>query len=73
MNPNDITIICDRCGKTVEGLEELGVYSAGFYRRDDIWGQFMNPDEHLLCDACMQVDPRYQTVYPSPQIGDLPK
>lgn len=68
-----LVVYCDRCGRPIEGHEEPGVWSAGFYRRDEIWGQFMDEGENLVCDSCMQDDPRYQVVYPPPQIKDLPQ
>ena len=59
-----VTVICDRCEKTVHGIEnDLG--TAGFYRRSG-WGKYMNADEDILCDECMQSDERYLEVYPPP-------
>jgi hypothetical protein len=74
---NKITVVCDRCGKTINGMEKPGYYTAGFYRRDDFWGQFMNSGEQVLCDACMYADPRHRAEYPPPSppppVADLPE
>ena len=57
-----VTVICERCEKTVEALESnLG--TAGFYRRSG-WAQYMNADEDIVCDDCMWEDPRYLADYP---------
>jgi hypothetical protein len=52
-------IKCDRCKKEVDGAVD-GILSAGCYVG---WLKFMNPGEHLICDACMWSDPRYIAVY----------
>lgn len=57
-----VTVVCDRCGKTVEGLQDESG-TAGFYRLTPYWRQFANEDEKILCDACMWDDPRYKAVY----------
>ena len=59
-----MTITCHRCQRTVEGDEsELG--TSGFYRitPGTYWAQFANTGEGVICDACMQGDPRYKAVY----------
>lgn len=59
-----ITVTCSRCGTVVEGLEsEHG--TSGFYRVSaGVWDKYANPNETILCDACMQSDPRYLEDYP---------
>lgn len=60
---NKVIVVCNRCDKTVEGLRsELG--TSGFYNTENtIWTQFANPDEKIVCDICMHLDPRYTAVY----------
>lgn len=59
----DETIICSRCGKTVNGKRGEN-YTAGFYDVTGIpWSEFANPGEVNLCDECMWVDERYIQVY----------
>ena len=61
----DVTIICDRCHKTIEGWESPEATS-GFYRSSHtggIWDKYMKPNESVLCDDCMQHDARYQADY----------
>lgn len=64
-----VTVICDRCYESVDGAEDPGYSTAGFYRAgSDVpgvsgWEAYMNPGESVLCDKCMQADPRYQAVY----------
>ena len=59
-----ITVTCDRCGREVNGLEGDGG-TAGFYRvAEGIWSKYANEGEAVLCDACMQSDPRYLADYP---------
>lgn len=72
---DDITIVCDRCGKTVKGLMGTSLdnegrpnmgFTAGFYRiaKDgEGWGQYTNPGERNVCDECMWADPRYIADY----------
>ncbi len=60
----EILVHCDRCGKEVFGLDVEG-FTSGFYRvAEGIWSQYANPGEAVLCDACMQSDPRYLADYP---------
>lgn len=64
-----VTVVCDRCGSSIEGLEdEQG--TSGFYSRPVVeeyrnngWGQYMNETENDVCDACMQSDKRYRSAY----------
>ena len=60
-----VTVVCDRCHKTVKGYEIGGHGTGGFYRTDNPkgWGRFANPGEKILCDPCMQSDPRYLAEY----------
>ncbi len=54
---------CDRCHKEVIGLiTDYG--NKGYYRRNAMWGEFMSPDENVLCDECMHNDPRYKQQFP---------
>lgn len=65
-----VTIMCDRCKKTVEGLHIMGSGTAGFYQvSSGTWAQFANPDELVICDACMWRDPRYIADYGQRTIG----
>jgi len=74
-----VTVICDRCGKTIEGLHSpdtetsMGM-TAGYYNTSgQPWAQFVNPGENVVCDACMWADERYIAVYgerpPSPTLS----
>jgi hypothetical protein len=65
-----VTVVCDRCKATVEGLRTMR-FTGGFYevqadlRTLDItsWSRYANPGEKIVCDACMHADPRYIAVY----------
>lgn len=69
---SNITVMCDRCHKTIEGLysepddsNHLG-YTAGYYSiKEDGkgWGKYTDPDERIVCDQCMWADPRYIADY----------
>lgn len=60
--PN-VTIECDRCKRPIEGFESESATS-GFYRLQGAWEAFaQHPAETVICDDCMQHDPRYQQVY----------
>lgn len=72
---SDITVICDRCGKTVEGIHtpadtEKGIPggTGGYYNvaPPSAWTLYADVDENIICDECMWSDPRYIAVY-----GDL--
>ena len=42
-------------------------HTAGFYRvGEGIWQKYADEGEAILCDSCMQSDPRYQADYPPP-------
>lgn len=59
-----IQAFCDRCGELIQGLEIEGRATAGFYRVDNgIWRRYANEGEAILCDKCMQNDPRYREDY----------
>jgi hypothetical protein len=59
----NVTIICDRCGTTVEGTETPH-FTGGFYNViDGSWAQYARVGETKICDACMFTDPRYVQVY----------
>jgi len=61
---------CDRCKKSFYGYVS-GAFTAGFYVRDPSgggWEKWMFPEEKIVCDTCMQADPRYLAVY-----GPVPK
>lgn len=65
----DITVVCDRCGKTVEGLHSpatetsMGM-TAGYYDTSgQPWSDFVDPGERIICDDCMWADARYIAVY----------
>jgi hypothetical protein len=56
---------CDRCKKVFEGFRWDNGMTAGYYncRDDGPWKEFTNPGEEIVCDDCMQSDPRYQKIY----------
>jgi len=55
------TVVCDRCHNDVEGyIDEGSGMSAGVYVG---WDEYMKDGEHVICDACMWVDPRYIAIY----------
>ena len=66
---SDVTTICDRCGKTIEGMhvpaDETGRgFTAGYYDcSGSPWAEFVEEDEMIVCDACMWAEPRYIAVY----------
>ena len=60
-----VTVVCDRCGRTVEGWREsepIGM-TAGYYNVETSWTKYANPGEKNVCDQCMWEDPRYQADY----------
>jgi hypothetical protein len=59
-----VSVECSRCHKIVEGLEEPGLGTSGFYRLTGFWKQFKRGEEEFLCDACMASDPKYKHLYP---------
>lgn len=58
-----VTISCDRCGRTVHGIA-CNDGTSGFYKRGPAWKRFMVAGEHIVCDDCMQHDLDYQREYP---------
>lgn len=68
---SDITVICDRCGKTIEGIyipadngKGTTGGTGGYYdTSSQLWGQYANPNENIICDECMWKEPRYIAVY----------
>ena len=64
---------CDRCKKTFDGdkvetpeIAAAAYFTCGYYEvgpSAKAWGQFANPGENIVCDACMFADPRYIAVY----------
>ena len=64
------TMVCDRCKKSFYGYVS-GQFTAGFYARSPMgggWEKLMFPEENIVCDICMQSDPRYLAIY-----GPVPK
>lgn len=58
----EIGITCDRCKRVLSGVKSMG-YSRGFYHtgRGDPWREFArNPNELVVCDPCMESDPKFQ-------------
>lgn len=71
-----VTIVCDRCGKKVEGLIEPGVATSGFYRvdMDGGWSKYKHSqDEKVICDDCMFASPLYWQDYPQAAYSELGK
>lgn len=66
----NVTVTCDRCKKTVEGIR-TDRFTGGFYEisvnamtlEPSDWCKFANPGEKIVCDDCMWADPRYIAVY----------
>lgn len=59
-----VTIACDRCDRTIDGVIDGTGFTAGFYDvRDPFWAQFAEPWETKICDPCMFEDERYIAVY----------
>ncbi len=58
---------CDRCKHTFDGDKDAdGGFTMGYYEvgpTGKAWGDFANPGEIVVCDACMFADPRYIAVY----------
>jgi hypothetical protein len=64
----EISIKCDRCGKSVMGLMEITPtgqkYTGGFYDVESgYWRRFARREEKNICDECMFNDSRYQETY----------
>lgn len=67
-----VRVTCDRCKSQINGLEIPGHATAGFYRTGagSMWSKYADEGEDVLCDSCMQADPRYEADYPRPKDGD---
>jgi hypothetical protein len=65
-------VVCDRCRKTVEGMELIQedtiAMTGGYYKRGT-WKKYMDEDESIVCDDCMHADSRYAKDYPVPAKG----
>lgn len=68
----NVTITCDRCGNTVEGIRDSFEFegrtiktTSGFYdlSEDGGWVRFAQSGEKQICDECMFGDPEYQKIY----------
>jgi hypothetical protein len=61
---------CDRCERWVvgghDGVVSWGVYYRGTDGESGLWDRYMNPEEKVVCEECMQSDPRYLVDYPAP-------
>lgn len=71
-----ITVICDRCGASIDGMR--GEFAtAGFYDTtgQSWWSKYAKPGERVVCDTCMWSDPRYRADYgvhdPSPILAEM--
>jgi hypothetical protein len=63
---------CDRCKRRIRGMHSKSG-TAGFYvvDRGTIWAEFArksngpedHPNEHFVCDDCVQSMPEYQAIY----------
>lgn len=61
-----VQAFCDRCGELLHGYEIADEGTTGFYRVDSgIWQRYAREGEAILCDKCMQNDPRYREDYES--------
>ena len=58
-----VDVICDRCGRTVHGLEVKGYGTGGFYRAGGDWEKYMREGEEIICDDCMHHEPKYRAAY----------
>jgi len=76
-----VEIVCDRCGRKVEGFQEPGYsgFTAGYYDTSEgsHWHKFVHSqEEEKVCDACMFVDAGFISVYghhKPPMLGWVPK
>ena len=58
-----VSVACDRCHKTVHGLES-SMGTSGFYRMAGIWGMYRESDkENVVCDECMRKNEKYRKDY----------
>jgi two-component SAPR family response regulator len=59
MQPEHITITCDRCKKLVYGVKDE-LFTGGYYETSlSIWAEYANTNEKQICDDCMHKHPRY--------------
>ena len=58
-----VSVVCDRCHKTVNGLiSDRG--TSGFYRIVGVWGIYReSQDEEIVCDECMRKNEKYKKDY----------
>jgi hypothetical protein len=58
-----IIVKCDRCEKEIGDLNDVrgDGMTCGYYA--ECWQEFMDDDEHDVCDECMWADSRYIAVY----------
>lgn len=58
-----VSVVCDRCHKTVHGLEyDMG--TSGFYRMNGHLGVYRESnDESVICDEYMQKNKKYRKDY----------
>lgn len=66
----EVKVMCDRCKKEVDGMEDENGNTAGFYNLTGTWKPFAKEGETKICDECMWKDPEYKKLY-SP--CELPK
>ncbi len=66
----EITVICDRCDKNVEGIIEKcpdtdGAITSGYYvvAEGSAWHEYARWGEEIVCDECMHADPKYIKIY----------
>lgn len=71
MSDEKVNQPCDRCATPINGSRG-DTFTAGFYdvREGGCWAKYANPGELVICDFCMQHDPRYVAdYYPCAVIG----
>ena len=56
-----ITVTCDRCKQTVEGIIN-GFGTGEFYIRTG-WAEYMMENETIICDECMFKNQEYKKIY----------
>ena len=58
-----VTVVCDRCGRTVQGWR--GEFATGgFYEVSQMaWSKYARPGESNVCAVCMFADPGYLADY----------
>lgn len=57
------TVVCDRCGRTVEGLRLINATSGFYDMTDEYWKRYAREGERVVCDDCMFKDPNYIADY----------